>query len=182
MRARLLPSANRFVNDSDELELARAHVPRLSRVEVLTLLAAGNSGGDRRSGPGWALDSEGAVECLDSVGQATEAGSKLQVRPSDPVVDDLDDRRPVLPQDAHGYCRRSSVLRDIRERLGDEIVRGSLDLLGQGSIAVQFEVDRYGRALGERTQGRFEAADARLSQAAMVAGSGALGGTALHTV
>src|SRR6187399_2244553 len=54
--------------------------------------------------------------------------------------------------------RRSSVLGGVGQRLGDDVVRGDLDWLGQAPLDVKIELDWNGRATGERLDGGTQAA------------------------
>ena len=64
---------------------------------------------------------------LDAIGESAQARAFGGVGASDAVVDDLDDELGVLsgdPDDGRfGVC----VLRDVGERLANEVVRGHLD-------------------------------------------------------
>ena len=78
-----------------------------------------------------ALDPQLAVQRLDAVAQAAEAGAAIGVGATDAVVRDLDLDSAVGALDAHRGRVGAGMLDDVGERLGDGVVRRRLDLLGQ---------------------------------------------------
>ena len=59
---------------------------------------------------------------------------RLGVGGADAVVGDLDHQAAVDRRDAHLDRRGVGVLDDVRDRLGDDVVRGGLDRLGQALV------------------------------------------------
>ena len=96
-------------------------------------MARQDLGRDPRAAGRQALDHEPAVERRDAVGQPADP-SRARVGTADPVVHDLDDRRAVAAVDLDVDLRRLRVLRDVREGLGDDVVRGGLDLAGKSLL------------------------------------------------
>ena len=105
-----------------------------------------------------AAGAQAAVERFDAIREPAEAGAARCVGAADAVVDDLDARVPVLPLDAHRHRRRLRVLRDVRQRLGDDEVRRRLDGWGQALLRHGGEVYRKRSPLGERLHRRAESA------------------------
>src|SRR3954451_5190665 len=84
-------------------------------------------GPDARAGLGWALDAEPSLQRLHAGRQPAQARPARGVRAADAVVHDLDAGDAVAPADAHLDRRGVRVLRDVRQRLGDDVVRRRLD-------------------------------------------------------
>ena len=81
---------------------------------------------------GQAADAQGPVEGLDAVSEAAQTRATGEVRSADAVVDDLDDQRARHSSEISTLeQRRPGVLRDVGQRLGDEVIRGYLDRRGQ---------------------------------------------------
>ena len=79
--------------------------------------------------PGGLSTSRLPVERLDAVGQAAQARAAGGVGPADAVVGDLDERAIRRGTRTATSTREASrVLGDVRERLGDDVVGGRLDL------------------------------------------------------
>src|SRR6185369_100185 len=110
------------------------------------------------AGGGRALDAQTAVQSLHAVGQPAQAGAASRVGAADPVVDDLDACDAVPATDAHLDGGRLRVLRDVGQRLGDDVVRGRLDGGRQPVVEVVVDVDGERGAPGESLEGRPEAA------------------------
>ena len=107
-----------------------------------------------RAGPR-AVDREAAAERLDAVGEAAQARPLGGIGAADPVVRDGHDRTAVLARDADVHLGRLRVLDHVRERLGDHVVGGRLDLARQ-LLGRRLELDRHGRAVGESLDGGCE--------------------------
>src|SRR6266508_4151306 len=71
-----------------------------------------------------ALDHELTPERLHAIREPMEAGAGGRIGAADAVVADRDGEELVLGRYANGRLRRSRVLRDVRERLRAEEVRG----------------------------------------------------------
>ena len=93
-------------------------------------------------------DAQPPAERLDAVGEAAQARAALGVGAADPVVDDLDDDLAVAAVTSTLAERGLRVLADVREALGDDVVGGHLERLGQPSV----ELD--GRAGREQARAR----------------------------
>ena len=76
-------------------------------------------------------------------------GAPGRIGAPDAVVRDLDDRAAVAAADRDGDTRRRRVLGDVGQRLGDDVVGGRLDGLGQAPVERDGDVDRHRRAVGE---------------------------------
>ena len=80
-------------------------------------------------------DPQPATERLDPVGQAAQAGAALAVGAAHPVVDDLDHERCRSTRSTSTVAElRVGVLADVREALGDDVVRGHLEPLGKPAV------------------------------------------------
>jgi hypothetical protein len=99
---------------------------------------------------------KGAVERLDTVRQASQARPTCRIGSPDAVVVDVDDGASISPGDADADRRGVRVLRNVRERLGDEKVRSGLDRLSEAFIWDD-ERHRNRRTFGERPYGGSEA-------------------------
>src|SRR6266545_5408145 len=77
---------------------------------------------------------------------------------TDAVVADGHAKHTVRRLDSHVHDRRTRVLRRIRERLRDDVVRRHLDGLRQPHLGLQGELDRDRRAARERLERRPEPA------------------------
>ena len=83
-----------------------------------------------------------AVQRLDSVEQATEAGSAVELGAALAVVLDLDQRETTGAKDANRRLARTRVLHDVRQCLGGYVVSSCLDRLGQAFSQPHVEGDR----------------------------------------
>ena len=81
--------------------------------------------------PGRAVDLEPPVERRQAVGQPAQPRPGRRVGAADAVVAHLDQREAVLAADRDLRVRGLRVLRDVRQRLGDDEVGGRLDRVGQ---------------------------------------------------
>src|SRR5207249_8779118 len=88
---------------------------------------AGDLGRELRAAAGWAVDPQPAAERLDPIGEAGEPRAGHGLGAADPVVGHDDRRYPVRTVDRDGRPRRTRVLRDVRDRLRDEVVDRRLD-------------------------------------------------------
>ena len=95
---------------------------------------------------------------LHPVVEPDEPGPPIRVGAPGPVVPDGEPDRGVRGLDLDLDNRRVGVLGRVGERLGGDIVSRDFDALGQAPVEVQVELDRHGRAAGERLEGRPEAA------------------------
>jgi hypothetical protein len=77
---------------------------------------------ERRPLAGRRLHVEPPLERGEALAQAAESGAAVGVRSAPAVVRDLDGDRGVPPPDAHPDVAGAGVLRDVRERLGDDEV------------------------------------------------------------
>ena len=95
-----------------------------------------------------AVDREDAVERREAVGEAAQARAGRCVRTADAVVLDIHEQPVADRGDAHGRLRRLRILGDIRECLGDDVVRRRLHGL---RVAVRRQRQLHGqrRAIGE---------------------------------
>ena len=93
--------------------------------------------------PGRALDAQAAVERLDAVGEAAQARAARGIGAADAVVGDHDAARGARTSvHADGRALGLGVLGDVRDRLGDDVVDGRLDRLGQALLGQLGELDR----------------------------------------
>ena len=78
------------------------------------------------------------------------------VRTADAVVRDLDDQQPVVAREVDARALSRGVLRDVRQRLGDDVERGRLDRLRQplARQAVDLHRHRRARRAAPRARGR----------------------------
>src|SRR5262249_29150325 len=84
---------------------------------------------------------ERPVERRHSICETTKARAEGRIRTAATVVHDLDQEMLAGGGDANGRLRRLGELRDVRERLGDDVVRSGLDGL---RVAVRRYVERDG--------------------------------------
>jgi hypothetical protein len=77
-----------------------------------------------------AVDRQVAVERADAIGEASEPCAAVRRGAALSVVADLDARVAVLAIDGDPGLARLRLLRDVRERLRDDEVRGGLDMAG----------------------------------------------------
>ena len=82
------------------------------------------------------VDVEAAVERRDAVGEAAQPRAALRVGTADPVVGDRDDGASLGSGDLDRHVRGLRVLRDVRERLGDDVVDRRLHRGGSRSAGV----------------------------------------------
>src|SRR5205814_1534192 len=108
-------------------------------------------------------DSLGRID-VDAVGVPIRCGG-VEVRAGDlvlahydGVVDDLDDREPVVAHHPDARERGLRVLRDVRQRLRDDVERGRLDRARQPLLERRVELDRQRRPRGEALQSGVEPA------------------------
>src|SRR5690348_10301626 len=97
-----------------------------------------------------ALDVETTAERLDAIRETDEPGPRGRLRASDSVVAHDDRREPVRALDRNAGVCRLRVLRDVRDRLRDQVVDRRLDGVRQPVVRNTSELDRDRRALGER--------------------------------
>src|SRR4029079_14776352 len=108
---------------------------------------------------GRALHGERAVERLDAVDEALEPRAPRGIGAADAIVDDFDDDRGAVVVLRHADLRkcRLGVLRDVRERLGGDVVRGGLDRRREALVR-DVDLDRNRGADHERLERRSETA------------------------
>ena len=82
----------------------------------------GQLGEHARPFPYRALDTQGATERFDTIGQPAEARAETDRRASDTIVDDLDGHSFERRCDADEHVCRSGMLDDVRERLRADVV------------------------------------------------------------
>ena len=92
----------------------------------ISALQPGSSGG-------WTPDLQAAVERLDAVGEPAQAGAVRRVGAALAVVGDLDDQACRSRADVDVALAGLSVLGDVGQALGDQVVRGDLDRLAAGA-------------------------------------------------
>src|SRR4051794_12636145 len=117
----------------------------------------GDLGAQARAAAGRAFDGDRPVEHGDAVHEAAQAGPAARVGAADAVVGDVHDHAATGAPDCDARPGRVGVLRDVLERLGGDEVGGALDGAGQPAGG-DVDADGHGRAVGERAQGRLEAA------------------------
>ena len=83
--------------------------------------------------PSRALDPKRSGERLDAVCEASEAVA-LRVGSADSVVAHLNEEGLVVSRRADLDASGSGVLLHVRERLGDDIVGGGLDVIGKPPV------------------------------------------------
>ncbi len=107
-----------------------------------------------------ALQRDRAVQRLDPVSQPVQAGAGAvaEACAADAVVLDLQREPAVRRLRAHARHPRPCVLDDVRQRLGDDVVGGRLDRLGQPLGQLEVELDGERRAGGEHLERRAQAA------------------------
>ena len=97
-----------------------------------------------------ALDDQDPIERVETIAEPCEAGAGLRPRSADAVVDNRHGEGVAQPVQPHRRRRRGGVLRDVRERLRDEEVRGELHGLGNPSDRASFDPHRNRHSPGER--------------------------------
>src|SRR6266508_1389291 len=108
--------------------------------------------------PGRAGDRDAPAQRLDPVGEPDEPGAPPPGGATGAVVADRQVQAAVTRLDLDMGGRGVGVLGGVGQRLGDDVVRGDLDLLGQPRLDVHVELDRDGGAAGQRLQRGTEAA------------------------
>src|SRR5262245_46304626 len=84
----------------------------------------GDVGADQRAAAWAACDAERAPDGVDPVAQALEARAVPLVRAADAVVADLDPQEAARLEHADRDLLCAGVPLRVRERLGDDVVRG----------------------------------------------------------
>ncbi len=100
------------------------------------------------------MDPDRPAQRLDPVGQADEPGASPEGSPADAVVADREVEQAVACLGLDLSHRRLGVLGRVGECLGDDVVRGHLDRLGQPSPDVDLQLDRDGGAAGQGLERR----------------------------
>src|ERR671934_1686736 len=98
--------------------------------------------------PGGAVEGDRAAEGLDPVGEADEPGAAPGGGAADAVVADRQVQAAVVGPHVDVGDRRLRVLGGVGQRLGDDVVGGDLDRLGQPRLDVHVELDRDHGAAG----------------------------------
>ena len=103
----------------------------------------GQPGPHRRTAVDRALDLESAVECLDAVDEASQAGARVSVRAAASVVGHLDEHIAGLAAHSYGGGAGGRVAGDVRERLRDDEVRRRLEGLGRPVVKVDAQLPSW---------------------------------------
>src|SRR6266478_5060189 len=118
----------------------------------------------------WNLDEEGSsfsigtghvdlsAERFDAVSETDEARPLLGVCPSDAIVANRELEERVLRFQVDMDYGRVGVFGHVGERFRHEVIDGHLDVLRQSPVGGEVELDRDGRAAGERLEGGPETA------------------------
>ena len=116
----------------------------------------GISARSRVPAPGALVDEQATVERADPVDEAAKSGAAVETSSADAVVLDLDRHAPGTAHDGDLSPSGTCVLRDVRERLGDDEVHGRLDVRRK---ALRRARSPHGnrRALGQRSYSGVEA-------------------------
>ncbi len=113
---------------------------------------------NRRASVGRALDGDPAAESLYAILEADEARPAREVGAADAVVLDGDAKDAVHGLDLDGDGQGARMLRRVRQRLRDDVVRADLDLLGQPPLRTDVQRDWDSGAACQRLQRRTEPA------------------------
>ena len=130
---------------------------------ALTLASAGPDGKrerdlDRRPFASGAPHDDRAAQGLYAVAQPDETGAARRVRAADAVVPSRDVHDAISRGDVDVDARRLRVLGGVGDDLGDGVVGGDLDAVGDVIADIDVERDGYRRAARERPQGGTEPA------------------------
>jgi hypothetical protein len=89
------------------------------------------------------------AERFNAICETDESRAGDRLRAPDSVVAHDHRRKPVRPFHGNACACRLRVLRDVRDRLGDEVVDRRFDGVRQAVFRKPSELDRDRRALGE---------------------------------
>jgi hypothetical protein len=107
---------------------------------------------------GQALEREGAADRLGTVLEAEQSGATGGIGTALAVVADRDGEHIIVHLHVNAHRRRPRVLRRVRQRLRNDVIRRHLHSLGQTRLHPRLELDRHHGAARERLQRRPEAA------------------------
>ncbi|HYZ53482.1 MAG TPA: hypothetical protein VE733_08280 [Streptosporangiaceae bacterium] len=99
-----------------------------------------------------------AAECLDAVLEPDQAGAVAEAGAAAPVVADADVQEAVAGGHLDIGDGGVPVLGRVGQRLGDRVVGGELDRLGQPILHLDVQADRDRGAAGQRLQRRAQPA------------------------
>jgi len=99
-----------------------------------------------RTASGRTGDRDPAADRLDAVGQTHEPGSPGRIGTANAIVMDDKCQRRVVSRQLDANERGLRVLDDVRERLGNEVVRRHLDTFRQPELCLQLQLDGEGTA------------------------------------
>src|SRR5207249_4123751 len=99
---------------------------------------------DARAPAAWRPDAKTAAQGLDPVGKPANPRAAFRIGAADAVVDDLHHEPTPRHGNPHARVVRLRMLPDVREALGDDVVRRDLDPLGEPPLKVDREPDRKG--------------------------------------
>ncbi len=103
----------------------------------------------RRSAAARALQRNGAADRLDTISEPEQSRTTCGVGSAHAIVSDRETKHAVLLFGGNVYDRRMGVLRRIRERLRDDVVRRHFDPPRKPQLVSHVEFDRNGRAASE---------------------------------
>ena len=98
------------------------------------------------------MDRQLPTERADAVGEALEPGALGRLGAADAVVADLDEQVPALLEHGDAGALGVRVLRDVGQRLGDDVVRGDLDRAGEAAGQPDVELDGQRRPRRQRRE------------------------------
>jgi hypothetical protein len=128
-------------------------------------------GSNRGTGAPWARDCEPTAEHLDAVAETAQSRAGAWIGASGAVIGDLYDELPPASGDRDTRSGGVGVLEDVRERLGDQVVRRHLHRFRRSPPGLDEELDRERRSRGQRRERRGETAiaeDGRMDAASEV--------------
>lgn len=105
-----------------------------------------------------AIDEHETAKRLHAVFEAREAGAAADDGVTDAIVADSDRQNLFRDLSPNTYRRCPRVLGRVGQRLGDHVIRGDLDVLGQPLVRARVNPDRIGGTAGERPDRGPEAA------------------------
>ena len=110
------------------------------------------------AGAGRAVQPQAAAECLGPVFEPDQAGAVAKVSAAAPVVADAQVQAAATGRGLDVGDGGACVLGGVGECLGDGVIGGSLDRVGQPPADQDVEVNRDGGSAGQRFEGRGQAA------------------------
>ena len=101
-----------------------------------------------------ASDVDAAAQRLDAVFEPDESGSTARISATHSVVCHRKAQLLVVGLHGDGDLRCAGVLGGVRQRFCDNVIGGHLNGLGQSSLNLDTQLDRYGGAATKGPQGR----------------------------